>query len=162
MLPDKGRILESIRTQLKTEIDAMLQAARAAHEAATHEESKAEDSHDTQSIEAGYLAGAQAQRAIDAQAVLELFSRMESRPYKADEPAGAGALVELESEDGKISVYLLASLGGGLNVRCDGTLVQVVTALSPLGEELFGRRSGESFEIDQRGETREWEIKKIV
>ena len=155
---NKAALLEAIRSQIKSELDSMSEVARAAHEAATHEESRAEDAHDTRSIEAGYLAGAQRARVDELQARLEFFSRLEPRPYSAHEPIGPSALVELEAEDGKRSWCFLAAQAGGMSVQYSGHNVQVVTPQSPVGEELDGRKVGESFEIEQRGATREFTI----
>lgn len=155
---DKAGLLEAIRKQLKAELDSMTEAARAAHEAATHEESRAEDAHDTRSIEAGYLAGAQRARVEELQGHLEFFSRLEPRSFAPDEPIGPGALVELEAEDAKCSWYFLAAQAGGMSVRFTDHTVQILTPRSPVGEELEGRRAGESFEIEQRGSSREFTI----
>jgi hypothetical protein len=55
-------MMEALREKVRQELQAVEEAALASHHAATHEESRSEDKHDTRSIEAGYLAGAQAQR----------------------------------------------------------------------------------------------------
>ena len=62
-LKDKQAIIDRLVEKLQSEAEALVRAAQAAHEAATHEESRAEDHHDTRGLEASYLAGAQAQRA---------------------------------------------------------------------------------------------------
>src|SRR5258707_8534043 len=62
---DKRAIVVAIQEQLAAEIAVLTRAARDAHEAATHEEAKPENDKDTRSVEAAYLAGAQAERARD-------------------------------------------------------------------------------------------------
>src|SRR5581483_11142644 len=59
---DKRRLVETVQQHLAEELATLMQAAKAAHEAATHEESKAEDQHDTRGLEASYLAGSGAAR----------------------------------------------------------------------------------------------------
>src|SRR4051812_18493840 len=59
----KQELIQIIMAQLNSELELITQSAKAAHEAATHEESRAEDSHDTRGLEASYLAGAQMARA---------------------------------------------------------------------------------------------------
>ena len=54
---NKSKILAAILEKLQSEIDALVRAAKSAHEAATHEESRAEDHHDTRGLEASYSAG---------------------------------------------------------------------------------------------------------
>ncbi|NBU22139.1 hypothetical protein EBS43_12140, partial [bacterium] len=63
ILIQKSQILASIVQKLNHELQTIELSAQAALEAATHEESKAEDQHDTRGLEASYLARAQASRA---------------------------------------------------------------------------------------------------
>ena len=59
-MPKKQKLIEAILLELESELSVLADAAKAAHLAATHEESVAEDPHDTRGVEASYLAGAQA------------------------------------------------------------------------------------------------------
>ncbi len=155
---DKSRLIEALCAQLRQELEGLTQAAAAAHAAATHEENRAEDKHDTRSIEAGYLAGAQAQRVAELQELLAAFTRAEPRAFLPDEGIAPGALIELENEDGKRSWSLLASQGGGLQFRFEGRTIQLVTPASPVGDELLGRRAGDSIEVEIRGAMKELTI----
>jgi transcription elongation GreA/GreB family factor len=65
--------------------------------------------------------------------------------------ARAGALVEVEDEDGRRLSYFLAPEGGG--TRLEGG-VQVVTPPSPLGEALVGKRAGDEVELMLGGKSR--------
>jgi transcription elongation GreA/GreB family factor len=161
-LMDKSRLLEALCNQLRTELQGLSQAAASAYEAATHEEARSEDKHDTRSIEASYLAGAQAQRAAELEALLAAFSRAEPRSFAPNEPIAPGALVELKSEEGKKSWSLLSTQGGGLQFRYEGKVIQVVTLSSPVGEELLGRKAGDTIEVELRGSTRELEILSVT
>src|SRR3954466_4202199 len=97
---DKRRLVETIKTHLAEELATLMQAAKAAHEAATHEESKAEDQHDTRGLEASYLAGAQAQRAAELHAQLLMWKHLPVREYGSNDVACPAALVELEFQGG--------------------------------------------------------------
>lgn len=158
MLPDKNALLQEIRRTIEQELALVTQAAKAAHEAATHEESKAEDAHDTRAIESSYLAGAQAQRAAELQQALVFYKHLELRKFGAQDPIAPGALVELDS-GGKKTLCFLAQHGGGMRVSLGSKTIQLVTPHSTLGEELLGRRVGDGFEIEAPGGTpREYEI----
>ena len=157
---NKKEVIATIQTYLAEELAAVTVAAKAAHEAATHEESRAEDSHDTRAIEAGYLAGAQAKRAEDLRAQLLMYKFMPTRDYGAEDVACPGALVELEF-NGRNAFYFIAPQGGGLVTRVDGQPVQVITPMSPIGEALLGRRAGETFEVESRDTVRTYKVIKV-
>jgi transcription elongation GreA/GreB family factor len=157
---NKQKIVELIRVRLEEEVQLITQAAKAAHEAATHEESKAEDSHDTRGIESSYLAGAQAQRASEIQQQIHAYKVMKLKEFSTQDPIAATALVELRS-DTKRSLYFIAPQGGGMKVQLENDVVQVITPHSPLGEELVGRRTGDTVEVEAQGGSREYEITSV-
>lgn len=150
----KRAIVDTIRAAMKAELDAILESAKAAHEAATHEESKAEDAHDTRGLEASYLAGAQLARAENLKRVITALQFADVREFAPKEAIAVGALIELESA-GKRGKYFLVNEGGGISVSGG---VQVINAKSPLGQELIGKCAGDSVEIVSAGVTREYEI----
>ena len=59
---NKRDLLNLFANKIAEDLLVMTKAALAAHEAATHSESKAEDQYDTRGLEASYLAGAQSKR----------------------------------------------------------------------------------------------------
>lgn len=155
---DKNLLLEKIKAQLAEELAFLTKAAKAAHDAATNEESKAEDQYDTRGLEASYLAGAQSQRAAEVQKTLALYQTLELKAPAAGAPIAATALVELES-GGKTSLYFIAPYGAGMNLEIDGVTVHVITSQSPLGEELIGRKPGDLVEVELRNGVREYRIR---
>lgn len=157
---DKRRIVQDIQAGLAEELRLLENSARAAHEAATHEESRQEDSHDTRSIEASYLAGAQAKRAAEIKRLITLFRFFPLREFEADAVACAGALVEL-SFNGTHAFYFLVPQGGGFSTKVEGKPVQVITPESPMGEALLGRRVGDTVEVETRSGDRSYEIVSI-
>ena len=74
---------------------------------------------------------------------------MPSRDYELGEPIIASSLVELKMESMR-SYCFLVTHGGGQVLSLKGVPIQVVTAQSPLGESLLGKKSGESFSIASR------------
>jgi transcription elongation GreA/GreB family factor len=154
---DKIALITQIRQKLEAELQSITQAAKAAHEAATHEESKAEDSHDTRGLESSYLAGAAAQRAADIQQQIHLYKFMEPKSFNEDDAVGTTAIVEVET-NGRKSFYFIAPQGGGMKVQLGAHSILVVTPQSPLGEEVMGRKTGDVIEIEAQGVTREYEI----
>jgi hypothetical protein len=155
---DKSKIVREILVKLEADLEVLVASAKAAHTAATHEESKAEDKYDTRGLEASYLAGAQSKRALEIQGMIQDYRKIEMHDFGPDSTAAVTALVEAESE-GRRSLYFLARRGGGYGVRVDGREVNVISVTSPLGEELVGRGVGEEFEVTlANGTRRDYEI----
>jgi transcription elongation GreA/GreB family factor len=150
-------LVEKLIAKLEAERQTLAEAALSTYEAATHEESEAEDQYDTRGLEASYLAGAQAKRVADVEQVLHTVRNMNFRNYTDADAIGAAALVQLD-HDGKGSYCLLLPQGGGMTIDHDGYHVQVITPQSPLGEALLGRTVGDVAVIDVGNQTREYEI----
>jgi len=162
----KKKILQAFIQKFETEIEGVARSAKAAHEAATHEESKAEDSHDTRGVEASYLAGAQAARADELrQVVLEYKSML----LNLDETSRSGvtrvvvgSVVRVKPEKGAVMNALVALRGGGMSVEVDGVTYSVITPSSPIGEALFGAGVGDEVVIESKAGDRTYRIESIV
>ena len=153
----KKQLIDAIIQHLQTEFSNIEKAARAAHEAATNPESQAEDSHDTRGIEASYLAGAQAKRAEDLQKQIQLIQLLPVKDFTDRDAIGLGACVEL-SQKGQISFCFLVPQGGGVQLVVAGKKLQLITPQSPMGEELLGRKKGDSVEVESKLGIREYQV----
>ena len=71
------------------------------------------------------------------------------RAFGPGDAIAAGALVTLESR-GRTAGYLMGPQSGGLEASDGTSSVTVVTASSPLGRQLFGRRVGDDVKIADR------------
>jgi hypothetical protein len=160
----KKEIIAEILSRLEQELEVIQRSAKAAHEAATHEESRAEDSHDTRGLESSYLAGAQAKKAAEIQQQILLYKFLEAKSFSAKDLIAPTAVVEVESawKPAKKSIYFIAPGGGGLaagmKIQYGSELLHVLTPVSPLGEELIGRKVGDMVEVEAQGGMREYEI----
>jgi transcription elongation GreA/GreB family factor len=161
---NKQNLIEKILEKIQSEMDAQVRAAQAAHEAATHEESRAEDQHDTRGLEASYLAGAQASRAAELQQLIYIYRLLPLDNLPPGARIAPGALVELELETTptKRSFYFIAPQGGGLTVHSEGVQVQVLTPQSPVGEAIMGRKAGDFIEVEGKGAVREYHVVSVV
>lgn len=153
----KKDVIDQIQNYLANELANVVAAADAAREAATHEESKAEDAHDTRAIEAGYLAAGQAKRVDELKGQLLMYKFLPVREYGPEDVACPAALVELE-HNSRVAFYFIAPKGGGLITEVDGKPVQVITPASPLGDALMGKRVGDIVEVESRGVLREYRV----
>lgn len=149
--------------RIQAELEGVFQAARAAHEAATHDEAKPENQYDTRGLEASYLAGAQTQRAAELQAHLAAFRTLELPERGAKDPIELGALVELELAGtlARRSFYFMVPRGGGTSVTFEGRSILALVPSSPMGEALLGRKSGEDIEVEIQGGTRAYHIVRV-
>lgn len=155
---DKKKLIAAFVEQLENDLMAMKQAARAAHEAATHEESKPENEYDTRGLEASYLAGAQAKRAAEIDEALALFRNTSFKSFTGDDPIQATALVEVRLDDRQVNHLLLMPKGGGVKLDFEGNSIQVVTPKSSLGEALLGLHVGDVAEFEVGPKVRECEV----
>jgi hypothetical protein len=154
---NKKEVVAEILSRLEHELNVITISAKAAHEAATHEESRAEDSHDTRGLESSYLAGAQAQRAAELQLQILIYKFLEVKNFSSRDLIAPTAVVEIESVGpiSKKATYFIAPGGGGLaagmKIQNGSVQLQVLTPVSPLGEELVGRKAGDTVEIEAQG-----------
>lgn len=154
---NKAALVESICKQLEADLEAMKEAARATHDAATNEESTPENEYDTRALEASYLAGAQAKRATEMERQLLAVRMMEIKNFSKNDAVAAGALIEVE-HNGKNQLLFLMPGGAGLTVSHDGKSINVITPNSPLGSALIGTKAGDDAVIQVGGRTQEYEI----
>jgi transcription elongation GreA/GreB family factor len=156
----KSAIIERLCDDLVGEIADVARAAQNTLAGATHEEAKPENDKDTRSVEAAYLAGAQAERVRDLEQVLVSLKALDVSPFLPGRAVSSGALVELDLDGARLHC-LLAPQGGGLRAAVDGCEVQVLTPQSPLGRVLLARREGDVVELELRGKMREYEIVRV-
>lgn len=155
----KKAVLIAYIEHFQQEHQALIQSARAAHFASTHEESRAEDRHDTFAIEQSYLAFGQAARVRDLESSLvELQSYLESQ--KQETQPKPGTLIELELS-GKQHHALVVHHGGGTKVTVEGKSISLLSLRSPLGEQLIGLKAGDDFTLHTESGEKEYVLVSI-
>ena len=144
---NKPAVIRKIIGVLRETLAASTKAARASSAAATDPDSKAENKYDTRNTEASYLARGQAFRVAETAQALREFETMPVRQFTPDEAIADGALVSLHSA-GETLFYFIGPAAGGTVVEIDGKEVIVITASSPLGAKLTGRKAGDRVELN--------------
>ena len=91
---------------------------------------------------AAYMAAGQAKLAEELRQAVNAYRQLALAPISAGALASVGNLVELNAPAGR-SWYFLGPARGGMDVELGECVITVVTATSPLGRALFGRRVGE-------------------
>jgi hypothetical protein len=151
---DKAALRQAIVDRLREDLVRSFAAARAAEAGATDPQNKAENKYDTRGLELSYLAAGQARRVADLEATVDQFQAMPLRDFAPDEAAGLGAVVTVAMGKDE-ATYFLAPQGGGTEVVVGKREVFVITPLSPLGQQLIGKKKGDTFSLTPRGPTQQ-------
>lgn len=146
---DKSALIRSVISQLEAELAVQTEAALGSKDEATNEESRAEDKYDMRSQSAAYLAAGQAKIASEIAAAISAWRTLAPRAFGPGEAIAAGALITLEA-GGRSAAFLMGPQSGGLEARDGANAATVVTATSPLGRQLIGRRAGDMVKISDR------------
>lgn len=138
----KQDIVQRITEHLRQQLDTMTQAAKAAHEASTGEEAKAEGKYDTRGLEASYLADAQAEQCQHLAHSLHVFESLTMEDLTPGSPVEPGALVETE-QDGTMGYFLLTPCAGGITLEHEGFDLTTLSPEAPLYQNLLGCQVGD-------------------
>ncbi len=144
---DKFLLKQQVLDRLAEDLLQAEQAARVAHETATHEENIAENKYDTLGLEAAYLASGQAQRAEAIRQVMANWRQFRPGPYEASKGIQLGALVCLVDSNDRQQHLFLGPVGGGMKLVCGAQLVQVISIEAPLGKAMLGKFEGDEVAI---------------
>ncbi|MEO9274230.1 hypothetical protein ABFY09_05155 [Marinomonas sp. 5E14-1] len=164
---NKKAVLAIIEEALKDRFETAKNAVLQAHQAATSEESVAENKYDTFGLEASYLAHGQSQRVLDCErewlAFIKVFSASQNDVNDLQKVA-LWSLVEVVSVEGVIDSkwFLISSFAGGLNVVLDEFSVYLVTPSSPVGNALMGKELEGEIALLQHGQECLYEIASIL
>jgi len=137
----KADLIQKIIEALSAEIEAYSRSARTARDEATNEQSKAENKYDTRGLEASYLARGQSRQAMETADALRQYQELPPKEFSAKTPIGIGALVEIQALEER-TLYFIGPCAGGTEVHQDDREIFVITAQSPLGQELLGKLQG--------------------
>lgn len=139
---DKSKLVEQLRAEVESQLNRATEAYAGAQEAATGDDTKAENKYDTRGLEASYLAAGQAELVEELTRAKTVLENFECEDFDIDDPIEQGALVECDL-DGEIVFYFLAPAGGGLSLENEyGETVTVLGPASPLATKLLGKSTG--------------------
>ena len=158
---NKKAIIDSIVYELKKEFAVLVKSAMEAKDAATNEESKAENKYDTRGLEASYLAGAQASRAQQVRRAMVDFEKIEIKEYSSTDEIGSTALIRVSIDDEDEKWFFLLPQKGGMNIQVEKDTVTTLSMDSPLGDMLIGKKVGDDFELEIAKVNREYVIEEV-
>ncbi|MEO4046794.1 transcription elongation factor GreAB [Pseudomonas sp. CAU 1711] len=154
---DKLSLQQLVCQRLADDLALLSAAAEAARQAATHEQSKAENKYDTRGLEASYLAAGQSRRAEQIRRALAAWRALQLRPYDEERGIQLGALILLTNEDGQRQWLLLGPDGAGQKLAQGDEEVTLITPHAPLGQQLLGRGPGD----EVRAGTSTWQVLRV-
>lgn len=155
---DKFLLQQQVLERLAEDLLQAEQAARVAHETATHEENIAENKYDTLGLEAAYLATGQARRADAIRQAIAHWRQFRPLPYDASKGIQLGALVCLVGSDDKEQQLFLGPGGGSMKLISGTQLVQVVSSDAPLGRAMLGKCEGDAVSIEVAPVRQQFEV----
>ena len=157
MTLSKRQLLKRIVAALSRNLEVLEKAARASHEEATHESSRAESKYDTRGLEAAYLAGGQARQTKETLDAIGIYESLTLKTFATGDPIDLTALVELETDRTR-SWFFIGPRSGGLEIEHQGQEIIVITPQSPLGQNLMGKQDGERWTAKLGGATVKYHI----
>jgi len=158
---DKFLLQQQVLEQLAEDLRQAEQAARVAHETATHEENIAENKYDTLGLEAAYLATGQARRAEAIRQAMATWRQFRPRPCDASQGIQLGALVCLVDADDHQQQVFLGPDGGSMKLVCGAQIVQVISCDSPLGRAMLGKCEGDEVTMQVAASLRQFEVLRV-
>ncbi|RQO55656.1 transcription elongation factor GreAB [Paucibacter sp. KBW04] len=158
---DKSLLQQQVLERLAVDLAQVEQAARAAHETATHEENIAENKYDTLGLEAAYLASGQARRAEAIRQAMVNWRQFRPRPFDASKGVQLGALVCLVDAEDTQQFLFLGPDGGSMKLLCAAQLVQVISSEAPLGRALLGKCEGDEVAIQVAAKRQQFEVLRV-
>ncbi len=158
---DKLLLQQQVLERLAEDLLQVEQAARTAHETATHEENIAENKYDTLGLEAAYLATGQARRAEATRQAIAHWRQFRPRPYDASQGIQLGALVCLVDADDKQQLLFLGPDGGSMQLVTGAQLVQVISSASPLGRAMLGKCVGDEVALQVALTRQQFEVLRV-
>ncbi|MDC8771257.1 GreA/GreB family elongation factor [Roseateles albus] len=158
---DKFLLQQRVLEKLAEDLLQVEQAARAAHETATHEENIAENKYDTLGLEAAYLATGQARRAEAIRQAMINWRQFRPRPYDASKGIQLGALVCLVDADDSQQQLFLGPDGGSMKLLSGTQFVQVISSEAPLGRVLLGKCEGDEVSIQVAAVRQQFDVLRV-
>ncbi len=155
---DKLWLQQQVLERLAEDLLQAEQAARVAHETATHEENIAENKYDTLGLEAAYLATGQARRAEAIRQAMARWRQFRPRPCDASQGIQLGALVCLVGADDRQQQFFLGPDGGSMQLVCGDQRVQVISSEAPLGGAMLGKCEGDEVSLQGAPSRQQFEV----
>lgn len=155
---DKTLLLQQLHEHLQDDLQLAERALQASHEAATHEQSKAENKYDTRGLEAAYLANGQQQRCLEIRQALQQLHNLQLRPVDPQGRVQLTSLVALQDAQEQYQWLWLLPMAAGTRLQQNALRVQVISPQAPLGQALLSLQEGDEVSLQREGTPRYWQV----
>jgi transcription elongation GreA/GreB family factor len=139
----KSEIHQRFIAQVQAELDAISDAAKKTFATATNEAHRAESKYDTFQLESSFLSRGLSMRVAELTSMLTALQGLPIYELSKESAVQGSALVRLQTQDGKTLAIFLGAEAGGETLQADGEEICMLSASSPLGQAVYGKRVGE-------------------
>lgn len=143
----KRDIHQRFIARLTAELESITVVARKTFVTATSDEHRAEHKYDTFKLESSFLARGQAKRVEELAEALESLQLLPLKDLDKTTPVQLSALIRLKASEGGARILFVCAAAGGETIEVDGEEVIIVTARSPLGQAVLGKKTGDTFAV---------------
>jgi len=145
---DKKDILEKVKSELALKIKGLTEEALSLKDAATNEESKAENKYDTRGLEASYIAQAHAKRIEKMKESLYFINKTQTKPYK--DKIKVGDLIVLLDTSNEVESFFFLLSEGGIKIEYKSKSITSLSITSPLGSKLLGSSLDDEIHLNKK------------
>jgi len=133
----KTQLRDQVINQLEIDLAGLKKAAAETRSVSSGDENKQEGKYDTRSIEASYLAEAQADQAKQIEEAIFKLNNL----LLSEEPDTAilGSIVILSDEEDVDHQFFILPAGGGIILEYEGIPLTVITPESPIGDTILNK-----------------------
>ena len=133
----KTQLRDQVINQLEIDLAGLKKAAAETRSVSSGDENKQEGKYDTRSIEASYLAEAQADQAKQIEESIFKLNNL----LLSEEPDTAilGSIVILSDEEDVDHQFFILPAGGGIILEYEGIPLTVITPESPIGDTILNK-----------------------
>jgi transcription elongation GreA/GreB family factor len=157
---NKKEIINQLVAKAETELAEIKKAYDTTKELVQNGDLKSDGKYDTRATEANYLADGQRQRITDLESEVGLLQEVSTKDLSRFDKVSIGSIVGIE-HNGNTRKYYISPITGGSMLKVGEEALMVVSVFSPIGNGAINLEIGENFELDFKGELREYEVKSI-
>ena len=133
----KEKLKKQVISKLNEDLNSLKKAAAETRSVSSDDENKQEGKYDTRSIEASYLAEAQADQATQIEESIFKLKNL-ILPEEPDTVILGSIAILTDTEDHDLQFFLLPA-GGGISLKYENQPLMVITPESPIGEKIIAK-----------------------
>ena len=133
----KEKLKKQVISKLNEDLNSLKKAAAETRSVSSDDENKQEGKYDTRSIEASYLAEAQADQATQIEESIFKLQNL-ILPEEPDTVILGSIAILTDTEDHDLQFFLLPA-GGGISLEYENQPLMVITPESPIGEKIIAK-----------------------